>query len=443
MANLAVLTVGIGALTTLGLAALLHLDPALAAGLFTGALTSTPGLAVALDVLGEQGRIATIGYGVAYPFGVAGVVLFIQLLPRLLGHQLRSLGGEGNTSGILRRVIEITNPEFTGQALARLSTAAGVGDFCVSRVMRHDALVPVTQTDVACTGMVVLVVAPTERMEAVCERLGQESRLRLHMDADQERIQIVITRPELLGQPVAELDLLSRFGVVVTRVARDGYTVLAGTGTQFEYGDTLTAVGTPDALTAFARAAGHREKTLHESDLATLALGLALGIGLGMVPLGIPGRWSFSLGLAGGPLFVALLLGHFRRRGWVAGHLPRAARQNLMELGLVFCLADAGVKAGATFVPVLREHGATLFLAGILVTILPMTVAYVVARQWFKLDLLATLGGICGGMTSTPALGILVAEVDSGKPVTSYAAAYPVALILMAVFVQIILSILS
>jgi putative transport protein len=443
MANLAALTVGVGALATVALAALLHLDPALAAGLFAGALTSTPGLAVALDALGEQGRIATVGYGVAYPFGVAGVVLFIQLLPRLLGHRLRSLGGEGDVPSLLRRVVEITNPEFVGLPLARLPAAAGVGDFCVSRVMRHDALVPVTSADLVCTGMVVLVVTPGDRVAAVCEKLGRETSLRLHLDADQERTQIVITRPELLGRPLAELDLLSRFGVVVTRIGRDGYTVLAGAGAQLEYGDTLTVVGAPDALTAFARVAGHREKALHESDLATLALGLALGIGLGLVPLGIPGRWSFSLGLAGGPLFVALLLGHFRRRGWIAGHLPRAARQNLMELGLVFCLADAGVKAGATFLSVLHEHGAVLFLAGIVVTLLPMAVAYAVARLWFRLDLLATLGGICGGMTSTPALGVLVAEVDSGRPVTSYAAAYPVALILMTVFVQIILSLLG
>ncbi len=444
LTKLAAVTVGVGALTTLVLAGLLKLDPGLAAGLFAGAMTSTPGLAVALDALGEQGRIATIGYGVAYPFGVAGVVLFIQLLPRLLGHSLRRLGGETETPAIQRQTLEIVTSAFDGLPPAQLPAAMGIGDFCVSRILRGDRLVPVTPEDTIHAGMTTLVIAPGDRMDAIRDKLGREAPMAsLRLDADQERRQIVATRPEVLGQPISQMNLLSRFGVVATRIARDGYTMLAAGDMTLEYGDTLTVVGSPEALAAFARVAGHCEKTLHESDLATLALGLALGIGLGLVPFGIPGRAAFRLGLAGGPLFVALFLGHFRRRGWMAGHLPRAARQTLMELGLIFALADAGVKAGSTLIPVLREHGATLFLVGMVVTVLPMAVAYIAARRWLGFDLLVTLGGLCGSMTSTPALGVLIAEADSGKPAASYAAAYPMALILMAIGVQVILFLLA
>ena len=439
LAKLAAVTVGTGALTTLALGRLLRMEPELAVGVFVGALTSTPGLAVALDALGEQGRLAAIGYGVAYPFGVVGVVLFIQLVPRLLGLSLRASGTSSEGAAIQRRVIEITCPELAGMPLVQLSAVLGAGDFCVSRVVRDDALVPVSAEDTVQRGATALVVAPGDRMDAICKKLGRASARPLRLDADQERDQVVVTRPSFLGQPLADLDLMGRYGVVITRVARDGYTLFAEPDLPLEYGDTLTVVGMPEALAEFARAAGHREKALHESDLATLALGLALGIGLGLVPFGIPGRAVFRLGLAGGPLFVALVLGHVRRRGWVAGHLPRAARQMLLELGLVFCLADAGVQAGARLVPVLREHGTALFLAGMLITALPLLVAYLVARHRLHLDLFATFGGICGSMTSTPALGALVAEADSGKPAASYAAAYPMALILMAVCVQLLL----
>ncbi len=442
LAALAAITVGCGAVTALGMAWRLRLSPALAAGLFTGSLTSTPGLAVALDALGEQGATATIGYGVAYPFGVAGVVLFIQLLPRLLGHALRRPDNEPDGTALERRLVEIVHPEFDGLAPVRLAAAAGAGDFCVSRIRRDDRLAPVAATDTIRTGTVALVVAPRNRMEGIVRKLGRESACPMLVDADHERAQIVVTRPELLGRALSSLDLLSRHGVVITRIARDGHTFLATTDMALEYGDIVTAVGTPETLTAFAHTAGHREKTLHESDLATLALGLALGVGLGLAPFGLPGRASFRLGLAGGPLFVALLLGHFRRRGWMAGHLPRAARQTLMELGLVFCLADAGVNAGGTLAPVLREHGLSLFFAGVLTTLLPMSVAYVAARRLLRFDLLATLGGLCGSMTSTPALGVLVAEADSGKPAASYAAAYPVALVLVAVCVHAVLRML-
>lgn len=443
LALLSLLTVAAGAFATLSLAWLLRLHPALAAGLFTGAMTSTPGLAVALEALGPDGRLATIGYGIAYPFGVAGVVLFVQLLPRLLGQPLRRLGGDGHEPEIVRRVVAVTVPEFIGVPLSRLPERAGAGDFCVSRVKRGGGLVPIAPADVCAADTVIMVVAPAAQAAAVVARLGHEHLPPLRLDADHDRGGIVVTRPELLGASLAQLDPLARFGVVVTRVNRDGHALLATPDLQLEYGDLLTVVGTPPALARFAQAAGHREKALHETDLAALALGLAAGVALGLVPLGIPGGWSFRLGLAGGPLFVALLFGHWRRQGLIAGYLPRAARQMLMELGLVFCLADAGAKAGTTLLPVLREYGLPLFLGGIAVTLLPMAVAWVAARHWLRLGLLESLGGICGGMTSTPALGVLVKEADSNQPVASYAAAYPAALIMVAVCVQAIIAMLG
>jgi putative transport protein len=145
--------------------------------------------------------------------------------------------------------------------------------------------------------------------------------------------------------------------------------------------------------------------------------------------------------MAGGPLFVALILGHFGRVGRIVGHIPRNTRMLLQELGLVFFLADAGVKGGGQLIATVQNYGAPLFVAGIAVTIIPIAFALPIALKWQKMNILQALGGICGGMTSTPALGAITARTDSQIPVVSYASAYPVALIMMTVFAKLLIQI--
>jgi len=181
---------------------------------------------------------------------------------------------------------------------------------------------------------------------------------------------------------------------------------------------------------------------LHETDILSLGVGLTAGIILGMMKIVLGGK-EFSLGIAGGPLFVGLILGHFGRIGPIVGHLPRAAEMLLMDIGLMFFLASAGTKAGGTLVPILREHGMILSAAGALVAFVPLIAGFWTARHAMKLNLLQILGGLCGGMTSTPGLGIITSKTDSDIPVISYAAAYPVALILVTVVAQSLVALLS
>src|SRR5690606_17576778 len=148
------------------------------------------------------------------------------------------------------------------------------------------------------------------------------------------------------------------------------------------------------------------------------------------------GVGALSLGLAGGPLLVGLILGHFGRVGRIVGHIPRPTRMMLQEFGLVLFLTEAGLQGGVAFLETFREFGVELFVMGAAITLVPMVLGYIAARRLYRCDILQSLGGICGGMTSTPALGAIAAKTDSQTPVVSYATAYPVALILMTLFAK-------
>jgi putative transport protein len=197
-------------------------------------------------------------------------------------------------------------------------------------------------------------------------------------------------------------------------------------------------VGVNENIQKFAEFAGHKAKALDETDIVSIAIGVAFGLVLGMIPIALPNTAGFALGLSGGPLAAGLILGHFGRIGSVRGHIPQAARLMMMELGLVLFLAGAGIKAGGRLLEILSAHGPYLLIMSLVVVLVPMIIGFAFARKVLKLDILQVLGGTCGGMTSTPGLGVLSGKVDSEVPSVSYAAAYPVALILMTVFAQVI-----
>jgi len=262
------------------------------------------------------------------------------------------------------------------------------------------------------------------------------------MDTERERRAVVATSPNVVGRTIAQFRPIHNFGVTVSRITRQNFEFVPRMSDEIEHGDTLLVVGEPDNIEKFAEFAGHRERTLHETDMLSLGVGIIAGIALGLVSFGLGGG-GFSLGLAGGPLFVALVLGHFGRVGPIVGYLPPAAQLMLTETGLAFFLADAGVRAGATVVSVITDYGQAVCLAALVVTLLPMIFGYFLGRFGLGMNLLQVIGGVCGGMTSTPGLGVITARTDSDIPVVSYAAAYPVALILMTVFAHALVALLG
>ncbi len=435
-AVLALVLVALAAAVTWILALLFDLPPDLAAGMFAGALTSTPGLAAVMESL-PAGSQAPVGYGIAYAFGVLGVVLFVQLLPRVLSIDLdelgRSLAAKNSSRRKIQRVlVEAVNPAVIGKRVSELEMVAEAN--CqITRVLEGDRLVPVNKDHVIREGDHLWLIGREFRLEPVVTMIGRRSdRTDYVVDTDRLQRRIVATARALVGKSLGELRLLSTHGVTVSRVARHEVEFVPDPDDIVQWGDALTVVGKPEDLDAFADYAGHREKSFDQTDLISLALGLLLGVVIGSVSFGLGGE-SFSLGLVGGPMLVALVVGHFGKIGRIYGSLPRASRLLMMELGLVFFLSAAGIEAGGQLVEVLQLHGTSVVVAAITVAMFPMAIGVLVARLVLGLNFLQVLGGVCGGMTSTPGLGVLASKTDSEIPTISYAAAYPVALILMTV----------
>jgi len=445
LAKLAVLIVGLGALVTYGGATLLNLPAGLATGIFAGALTSTPALAAATEGLamsgGGSGDAVSIGYGIAYPFGVIGVVLFVQVLPRILRIDLDAIKDESpnaNANRVENVLVEVTNPNLYGMKISE----SGVTQFNavqVTRIIKEDRLVPLSYNDEFAEGQHVLLVGRRSEMKIAVDFIGRKSDREVLKDAENEREDIVVTSNAFAGQKLGDMAPLRNYGVVITHVTRLGLQFVPNADTILERHDRLNCVGRVEDIKKFSVAVGHRSNAIDATDLLSLSVGLTLGIIAGLMPIGFPGATPITLGLAGGPLLVSLILGHFGKVGRIVGFIPRPTRMLLQELGLVFFLANAGVKGGAMLVPTLKEHGLILFLLGIAVSSLPLIVAWPIATKFFKMNALQSLGGICGGMTSTPALGAITAKTDSTIPVVSYVSAYPVALIIMIIASKILI----
>ncbi|MCA9120182.1 MAG: transporter [Planctomycetaceae bacterium] len=427
------------------IAKLMGWGPDLSSGLLAGALTSTPALAAASERLPGDSEVA-VGFGVAYPFGVLGVIFFVQIVLRLFRDLLAAAQRDDTTSTnndpIVRMLVEVLNPSVVGKKLSDLAVISHFN--CqISRLVVGDKLEPIPAGFALALQQRVMVVGRRSRLSDAAEVLGKQcddSGYRL--DLEHQRRRIVVTSKELVGHSLAELHFRTRFGATITRISRHDIEFVPQPQEKLQFGDALTAVGEGPALERLAQFAGHREQSLDETNLISLTVGLVFGVLAGSVEFHYAGG-SISLGLAGGPLLVGLLLGHFGRIGPIVGYMPRAARWLCAEVGLAMFLAHAGSQAGTEFVSVVTEHGIPLCAGSIAILIVPLGIGFVLARYGLRIGMLETLGGICGAMTSTPGLGVVTSQVESSLPATSYAAVYPVALIIVTLLTSGLISLLQ
>lgn len=430
-----------GWLTAWGMCVLMGIDLSVGAGLFAGACTSTPALAAALDAAKSAGineSVINIGYGLAYPFGVIGIVLFVQLLPRLLRQNLAQNAGNSTADphAIIARSVCCANPEIIGKHPEEIAKTCHMN--CrITRILKNGILRPLQSADTIEHGDEVLVVGERVHLEHDVTLLGHfgnnNSTALICRDEDSE---LIVLNDAMSNKTLRELDTLGHFGITVSRITRLGSTFIPTANTEIIRNDILRVVGTPEAIKAFKKECGHRSSAINTADILSLTGGLVLGILLGNISISIGGGEGFSLGMAGGPLIVALILGHFGKMGPITGYMPRATRLMIMDLGLMLFLAASGIKGGEHLMATLAEQGVSMFFAGVLITILPLFVGYLIARYLLKMELAETLGCICGSQTSTPALGAITSQTESQDPVIAYSTAYPIALIMMAILAQ-------
>jgi len=442
-AMLAIITLVAGCAATFLWCYIFNTDHALAVGIYTGSLTTTPGLAAALESTNQNPNVS-IGYGLAYPFGVVGVVLFVQLLPRLLGKDLKkeSIDAQNQSLGpkIHAKWYRVKNEEIVGKKIQDLF-AGSQEHPNVARIEHEGETRPGLLQHEIQNGDAIKFVGLEEQIHHYGLMIGPEITDYREEPSATISMTVMVTKDEYVGRRLQNLALPQTTNVVITRVFRNDREFAPSGNTTLEFGDTVRIVGDEQSCKTVAESLGDQERKLQETRFLPLSLGLMLGVLLGLVSFPIPGG-TFKLGMAGGPLLVALLAGHFGRIGNLVFHVPLGAKIFVRELGLMLFMATAGVKAGAGFMDVAQVQGISLFGMGVFVTLVPLVIAYITAVYFLKFDLPTTLGGICGAMTSTPGLGVVTSASDSEYPALGYATVYPVALIFVTLFAKLLVPIL-
>jgi putative transport protein len=440
-----------GALATLGLAFALKLPDDLATGLYTGALTCTPALAAALDVfarlLPNTNAAVSVGYGIAYPFSMIGVVLLVQLLPKLLKRDLRKeeqnwlAERQKEMPSLVVKELLITNRNMEGKSLRELDPHR-LAHVNITRVRRDDQVSMVKPDFILHLGDVVMVVGPQTEMEKIKLVLGEETEVPMDMNASIATQDLELNSARFVGKTLAELQVWENYGVIISRIRRQGLEISPVGSMQLEIGDGMHVVGNRSEVQEFVHIAGGDTRKAEETNMLPYLLGLVLGIGLGLIPFHLATGVDVKLGTAGGAFLVSLLIGHFGRIGPLRLNVPAAAKNLTRELGLMLFLAGAGTTAGAQLVQVIQKQGWSLLLAGAIITIISVVVGLFLTIKVFKLETLGTLGALTAAMTNPPGLAAANNQTATDQATLAYASVYPAALIFKILFAQILVTIL-
>lgn len=435
------LIVLIAAIVTIIVSKVFHFSPALSIGLMTGALTSTPGLAAALQATNDP--LASVGYGIAYPFGVIAVVLFVQLLPRILRIDLEkdlreSNGPIRNEESPEMMTIEVTNPSYNKKTIREIHFER-YHSVVISRVIRRDRNIIALNDTVVLVGDRLVAVGLKADLEKLCMDIGEKVEIDFRNSDHVKFRKVTVDSEEVIGKTFKELGLRSAYGVTVTRVERGGFEFNQSPKWRLERGDVLTIVSSEDRLNEVETLFSRKHLTVTNVHILSLSLILLIGIAVGMIPIHLPGLGTITFGVAGGPLFVALIIGHFGKLGPIRARYYQPSTRVVSDIGLVLFLAGAGTTAGQGIVDVVQTEGLGLVFGGSLITLTPILAGYFIAKKWFRLNTLHSLGALCGGMTSTPGLGSVNQLTVSEEPAIAYAAAYPFALIFVAITSQVLI----
>ncbi|MBP8622514.1 aspartate:alanine exchanger family transporter [Bacteroides sp.] len=429
--------------TAIGLKYAFNIDTPSIVGLIAGALTSTPGLAVAID--STHSPLASISYGIAYPFGVIGVILFVKLLPKVLRVDLNKEAlrlekeRRGQYPDLTTGMFRITNPNVFNKNLMQLNVRAMTGAV-ISRLKHDDHLSIPTANTVLREGDYIKAVGSEDSMNQLAVLVGGRVEGDLPLDNSQELESLLLTKKDVINKTIGYLNLQQNFGCTVTRVRRSGIDLAPSPDLELKFGDKLMVVGEKQGLKGVSRLLGNDAKKLSDTDFFPIAMGIVLGVLFGKINISVSDTLSFSPGLTGGVLMMALFLSAIGKTGPIVWTMSGPANQLLRQLGLLLFLAEVGTSAGVNLVSTFQESGLLLFAVGAIITTVPMFIAGIVGHFVFKISPLDLLGTLTGGMTSTPGLAAADSMTDSNIPSVAYATVYPIAMVFLILFIQIIAS---
>jgi putative transport protein len=424
----------------------------LATGLYTGALTCTPALAAAIDTVNRlaigNSAAVSVGYGIAYPFSMIGIVLLVQFLPKLLKRDLKAEEARWKeeqakeTPGIVARTYRITNPNLDGRLVSEIDLHR-ISSVNLSRVRRGDKVFAATPKTRLQIWDVVMVVGQETEIAKMDVILGDLVDVPMDINTDVKSVDVYVSEESLSGRPLAELKLWERYTVVVTRIRRQGLEITPTGIATLEIGDSIRIVGESAAVEEFVRLVAGKPSRTDETQMVTFLLGLVLGVLLGSISIPFPNGLVLRLGNAGGVFLIGLLIGHFGHIGSLRLWVPPAARNITRELGLMLFLAGAGTSAGVSLVEIVQQRGWSLVAAGMLITMVSTITALVLMLTVFRQTLLSILGSLSAAMTNPPGLNAAQAQAETDLPTVAYASVYPVALIFKILLAQLLVEILS
>ncbi|EFB2393779.1 TPA: putative transporter [Escherichia coli] len=449
----AVLIVIIGGLVTAILHKLFDIPLPVVLGIFSGAVTNTPALGAGQQILRDLGTpmemVDQMGmsYAMAYPFGICGILFTMWMLRVIFRVNVETEAQQHESSrtngGALIRTINIRveNPNLHDLAIKDVPILNGDKIIC-SRLKREETLkVPSPDTIIQLGDLLHLVGQPADLHNAQLV-IGQEVDTSLSTKGTDLRVErVVVTNENVLGKRIRDLHFKERYDVVISRLNRAGVELVASGDISLQFGDILNLVGRPSAIDAVANVLGNAQQKLQQVQMLPVFIGIGLGVLLGSIPVFVPGfPAALKLGLAGGPLIMALILGRIGSIGKLYWFMPPSANLALRELGIVLFLSVVGLKSGGDFVNTLvNGEGLSWIGYGALITAVPLIAVGILARMLAKMNYLTMCGMLAGSMTDPPALAFANnLHPTSGAAALSYATVYPLVMFLRIITPQLL-----
>lgn len=424
-------------------------------GVLSGAVTNTPGLGAAqqtyTDITGTIDPTIATAYAVAYPLGVVGIILTIVLFKYIFKidytKETQNIedADESKKTEAQMFSLQVKNPSIFGKDIYSVKSLIEK-EFVISRVLHFKTgklVVPGTDT-LLFEDDKVLVVTSLNNIDMIEAIIG--SRIDMNRDdwknLDSQLVsrRISITKSEINGQSLGNLKLRNNFGVNITRVNRAGVDLIADSRLQLQLGDRVTVVGSEDAIANVERYLGNSLKRLREPNLITIFIGIALGVLVGSIPIMFPGiPQPVKLGLAGGPLIIAILISKFGHKFKLITYTTMSANLMLREIGIAIFLACVGLEAGGDFVETILNGGYKWIGYGILITVIPILTMGIIGRKAYKINYFTLMGLISGSMTDPPALAFANSTAENDMPAVSYATVYPLTMFLRVISAQLLI----
>ncbi len=451
---LAVISIASCVATVIAIHYLTNTDMSTLVGIMSGAVTNTPGLGAANAALaekfGEDAPSLTTMYAVAYPFGVFGIIIVMLGLRGIFKvnieaeKRLNSLRHSKDQVVINRFAIKVSNPSLFGKKLSVIKKTLDF-DFTISRMCRKGEILLADADTLIEEGDVVLVVANQRENEKFFTLMGDSVAITDYFPDEKDMRytsrRINVTQRAIFTRTLGELDVRRRFGVTITRVFRAGVEFVPSAHTKLQFGDTITVIGDETHIQLVSKEFGNSKRRLQTPHIAELFMGITLGVLLGSIPFSIPGiPGAVRLGLAGGPLIVAILISRYGGKFSVTHYVSQSANLMVREIGIVLFLASVGLDAKAKFIETLL-HGDGLYWMGlgVLITLIPLLVTSLIARIKGKLDYLEICGLLSGASTDPPALAFANDMSNSEIPALTYASVYPLTTFLRIMVAQLLI----